>query len=81
MELDDAREKNDQQLIEELSDALFLLQKLNGEKLASMIGGYKPQAISRVWGADPDYSILARQLSNIAEAYNTDHITESIRKK
>ena len=74
MELEDAKEKGDTKVVEEIASALFLLQKLNGDKLAAMIGGYKPQAISRVWGSDPDYANLARQLTNIAETYNTDHI-------
>ncbi len=76
-----AKEKGDVKLVEEISTALFLLQKLNGDKLSSMISSYKPQTISRVWGGDPDYNKLARELSNIAEAYNTEHLEPHTRKK
>lgn len=80
MEIDKARETNNAQLVEDLSEALFLLQKMHGEKLSSIISGYKPHMLSRSWGRDADYLRLSKELNNIAEKYNTADIEIALRK-
>ena len=71
LELEKAVEDNDKQLAEELSEALYLLQRLNGDKLGGMISSYKPQAFGRNWAEDADYAKLSKELTHIAETYNT----------
>jgi hypothetical protein len=69
IEIDQAKEKGDKKKVEELSDALFLLQRMHGERLINIITEYHPQPISKTWGQDPEYSKLSRQLVNLSEQY------------
>jgi hypothetical protein len=69
IEIDQAKEKRDKKKVEELSDALFFLQRMNGERLINIITEYHPQPISKTWGQDPEYSKLSRQLVNLSEQY------------
>lgn len=57
--------------MEELSDALLLVQQMNLESLCSLVSNYKPTPFTRNWGNDPDYMAMSRQLRSITEAYNT----------
>ena len=69
MEIDRAREEGNVRQVDELSDALFVLQRMNSERLSNLITEYQPQPISRTWGADPDYAKLSRQLVQLSETY------------
>lgn len=80
IEIDKAKDAGDRKLEEELQEALYLLQKLHGEKLSGMIAGYKPQLFSKSWGGDPDYIRLSKELTHIAETYNTTDLELNHRK-
>jgi hypothetical protein len=58
---------NDRKLAEEIAEALFILQKANGESLASMISDYRPAAFGKVWGNDADYHEMVKQFA-VADA-------------
>lgn len=60
MEYDQAKAHNDHKLAEEIAEALFLLQKSNGENLSNMISEYRPAAFSKVWGNDADYNEMLK---------------------
>ena len=50
MEYDLAKANNEDEKAEELAEQLFVVQKLNSEKLKDIITEYQPQHVSRVWG-------------------------------
>jgi hypothetical protein len=80
IEIDQAREKGDLKLVEELTDALYVLQRINSEKLMNLITEYQPQTGTKSWGSDPDYTKLSRQLVALAESYAI-HEESSQKKK
>jgi hypothetical protein len=67
--------------VEELSDALFILQRMNAEKLSNMVTEYQPQPFSKSWGSDPEYAKLSRQLLNLAETYTVPESQEILKKR
>lgn len=70
LEIEQAEADGNQGLVEELKDALYVLQRVNAEKIDSIITGYQPEPFNRAWGTDPDYAQLVKEISTIAEKYN-----------
>jgi hypothetical protein len=71
LEIEQAKENNDTQLVEDLSDALLLVQRMNLEQLSNLVTNYKPTPFTRNWGNDPEYLAMSKQLRSITEVYNT----------
>jgi hypothetical protein len=69
IELDQAKENGDLKLQSELSDALFVLQRLNSERLTNLITDYQPALSGKNWGPDPEHAKLSRRLVKLAESY------------
>lgn len=69
MELEQARERGDSKLIDELSDALLYIQRMNNEKLNDLVNSYRPTLFGKNWGNDPDYIQMSKQLKNISDAF------------
>eukprot|EP01033_Poteriospumella_lacustris_P013212 gene13212-9462_t len=69
LELEQARERGDAKLIDELSDALLYIQRMNNEKLNDLVNSYRPTLFGKHWGNDPDYIQMSKQLKNISDAF------------
>jgi len=70
IEIEQAKLTGDFKSADELADALFLLQKINNDRLNNIIAEYRPQPANRTWGGDPEYAHLSKQLVAISEAYS-----------
>mmetsp|Transcript_2313 Transcript_2313/g.3648 ORF Transcript_2313/g.3648 Transcript_2313/m.3648 type:complete len:254 (-) Transcript_2313:113-874(-) len=67
LEYEEARKQGDYRLLDELGEALFILQKDNCNRLSDMVADYRPAAFGKVWGDDDDYNHMLRNLTHIAE--------------
>lgn len=65
MELEQARSNGDKKTAEELAEALYLVQKVNGDKLKKMLVEYQPAGLGKNWGNDADYNNMLRNLNDI----------------
>jgi len=64
LEHEQAIAKNDIHLADEISEALFILQKENNDKLNNMILEYKPSAgVNKSWMYDSDYKEMLKNIS------------------
>jgi len=64
-----------------LADALYILQRINNQRLTNLIHEYRPQPGNRTWGGDPEYGHLSKQLFAVSEAYNTHETIEGVKRR
>lgn len=81
LEIEQATQSGNVKLADELADALFLLQKINNDRLNNMISDYRPLPASRTWGSDPEYANLSKQLVAISEAYSIQDFVDSSKRR
>lgn len=77
LDLEQAKLNNDIKLAEELSEALFYLQRLHNDKLNAMVSSYRPQLFGKNWGQDPDYQQMSKQLKSISDAFHAASLNDS----
>lgn len=77
LDLEQAKLNNDAKLVEELSEALFYLQRLHNDKLNAMVSSYRPQLFGKNWGQDPDYQQMSKQLKSISDAFHAASLNDS----
>lgn len=52
-------------MAEELAEALYLVQKVNGDKLRKILVDYQPAGLGKNWGNDSDYNNMLRNLHDV----------------
>jgi hypothetical protein len=71
LEIEQARELENTKLVEELSEALYYLQRLHNNKLNGFVAQYRPQVFTgKNWGQDPDYQQMTKQLKIISDTFH-----------
>ena len=61
-EYEQSKENGDNKAAEQAGDRLFVTQKANVTALLKMIKNYHPHTSGNVWGNDPDFQTLAKQM-------------------
>jgi hypothetical protein len=77
LEIEQAREQGNAKLVEDLSEALYYLQRLHNNRLNDFITQYRPQTFNgKNWGQDPDYQQMTKQLKIISDSFH-NHLPSS----
>lgn len=82
--MEQAKANGDKKVVEELSEALYLVQKVNGDKLKKMLVDYQPSGLSKNWGNDGDYNNMLRNLNDITSGgprHSTKKVDLFVQKK
>lgn len=67
IELERAEIAEDDQLVKELREASYLLQKKNCQQVRDMVQEYNPSSHGKLWGNDPEYLKMLKHLNSVGE--------------